>query len=536
MNFDYLYYPFPSKRMCTFASKGMVATSHPLAAQAGLEMLKKGGNAIDAAIATAATLTVVEPTSNGLGGDAFALVSIEGRLRGLNASGPSPKNITIEKVKELGYSRMPKTGWIPVTVPGVPAAWAELSGEYGKLPLSEVLQPAISYAEEGFTVTPVVGKLWESAYQIYKNNLKGEEYRYWFETFAPEGRAPEIGETWSSAGHAWTLKAIADSNGEAFYRGHIADKIDCFSRKYGGFLTGEDLSKFYPEWVMPIKVNYRGYNIWELPPNGQGLVALIALKILEGFNLFSDDMLNYYHKQIEAIKLAFSAGKRYITDPDSMSVGVQELLSDSFIQKNRDLIGIKAQTTEPGSLPEGGTVYLATADNQGNMVSYIQSNYMGFGSGLVVPDLGIALQNRGYTFSLDRSHANCLEPGKKTYHTIIPGFLEKESEYMGPFGVMGGYMQPQGHVQVITNMIDLNLNPQAALDACRWQWEKDKMVLIEQTFPQQIAQALNRKSHDIKVLLDSTGFGRGQIILRNKQTGLLIGGTEPRTDGYIAVW
>ncbi len=536
MKFDFLSYPYGSQRMTTFGRRGMVATSQPLAAQAGLEVLKNGGNAIDAAIATAAALTVVEPTSNGIGSDAFALVWTKGELHGLNSSGPAPKSTSIEALKERGYTEMPKFGWMPVTVPGAPGAWAELSKKFGKLSLSEVLRPAIDLAENGYPISPITGKYWNIAYRRYKESLQGAEFTPWFETFASRGRAPRIGEMWQSGGHADTLRIIGETYAEAFYRGELAEKIGHFSQKFNGFLAVEDLAEFTPEWVTPIAVNYRGYDVWEIPPNGQGLVALMALNILKGFDFSTKDSIETFHRQIEAIKLAFADGQRYITEEKKMSVKVADLLSDAFAVERRSLIGDNALTPEPGTPPQGGTVYLATADGEGNMVSFIQSNYMGFGSGLVVPGTGIALQNRGHNFSLDPKHDNCLEPGKRTYHTIIPGFLTRDNQPVGPFGVMGGFMQPQGHLQVIMNTIDFNLNPQAALDAPRWQWMEDKKVIVEHGFSQDMAQALMRKGHHIQVALDGGGFGRGQIIWRNPETGVLMGGTEPRTDGAIAVW
>ena len=535
MYFDSLYYPFTSRRMVVFAQNGMVATSQYLAAQAGLEILKNGGNAIDAAVATAACLTVVEPTSNGIGGDAFALIWTKGKLHGLNSSGPAPKSISLKAVRKLGYEKMPDFGWLPVTVPGVPAAWATLSESFGRLPFKEVLKPAINYADKGYPVSAVVSNLWKFAYQRYKENAQGEVFKYWFETFAPWGRAPEPGEIWSLPEQAQTLQLIADSKAKSFYQGELAEKIDSFSSQYGGFLRKEDLEDFSPEWVTPIKVNYRGYDVWEIPPNGQGLVSLIALNILKGFEFISKDDPETYHKQIEAMKLAFSDGEKYITESKEMKIKVEDLLSLDYTEERRKLIGEKALTPSPGKPSKGGTVYLVTADSQGNMVSYIQSNYMGFGSGLVVPGTGISLQNRGSNFSLNPLEVNCLEPGKRTYHTIIPGFLTKDNKAVGPFGVMGAFMQPQGHLQVIINTIDFKLNPQAALDAPRWQWIEKKKVIVEQSFPRHIAEALSRKGHIIQIALDSGGFGRGQIIWKDDKE-LLIGATEPRADGAVAAW
>lgn len=535
VKFDALHHPYPSRRMTTYAKNGMVATSQPLAAQAGLEILKQGGNAIDAAIATAAALTVVEPTSNGIGSDAFALVWVNKQIYGLNSSGYSPSSISIDAVKARGHNEMPKFGWVPVTVPGAPAAWAELSQRFGKLTLSEVLAPAVKLAKEGYPVSPILGKYWNSAYKTYKKNLLTDEFKPWFETFAPQGSAPQIGELIQLPHHAATLHEIGETNAESFYRGNLAQKIAEFSRQYNGFLSAEDLADFRPTWVEPIRVNYRGYDVWEIPPNGQGLIALMALNILNGFEFPAKDLAETYHKQIEAIKLAFADGLAYITDPNHMKERVSDLLSEAYAQARRELIETEAILPEAGSPNRGGTVYLATADGEGNMVSFIQSNYMGFGSGLVVPGTGISLQNRGHTFSLNPDDANALGPKKRTYHTIIPGFLSKDGEAVGPFGVMGGFMQPQGHVQVLMNTIDFHLNPQAALDAPRWQWIKEKTVEVEQGTPEHIVAALVRMGHDVKIATDTGGFGRGQMIWR-MSNGVLAGGCEPRTDGAIAAF
>ncbi|MBY7144191.1 gamma-glutamyltransferase [Virgibacillus sp. NKC19-3] len=529
-------HPYPATRNATYAKNGMVATSQPLAAQAGLDILKKGGNAIDAAIATAACLTVVEPTGNGIGSDAFALVWTKGKLHGLNASGRSPKNISIDAIKEAGHDKMPTYGWFPVTVPGAPSAWAALSNEFGKLSLQEVLQPAIDYASEGFPVSPTLGKLWKKAYQKFKVNLTDKVFESWFQTFTPNGRAPRVGEIWTSPDHAKTLQSIADTGAESFYRGDLAEKIAAYSQENGGFLTKEDLAEHKAEWVKPIKVNYRGYDVWEIPPNGQGIVALQALNILRGFDFKEKESTDTYHKQIEAMKLAFVDGFKYVTEEQHMKYTSKQMLSDAYAEKRRALITEEALTPEAGDPSDSGTVYLATADNEGNMVSFKQSNYMGFGSGIVIPGTGIAMQNRGHDFSLDPNHVNALDGGKRTFHTIIPGFLTKGEEPIGPFSVMGGLMHPQGHLQIVMNTIDFGLNPQATLDAPRWRWDKDKTVELEHRFPHHIAQELADKGHDIKIQLDSTGFGRGQIIWRDPDTGVLVGGTESRTDGAIASW
>jgi len=536
MYFDSGYNPYTSHRAVVYGRNGCVATSQPLAAEAGLYIMRQGGNAIDAAIATAACLTVVEPTSNGIGGDAFAIVWTKGELHGLNSSGPAPTSISIDAVKKLGHEKMPIAGWAPVTVPGAPGAWAELSKKFGRLSFADVLKPAIDYARDGYPVSPILGYFWGRAYEAYKK-FDGEEFARWFEVFAPKGRAPKIGEMWSSEAHATTLEEIAETNSESFYRGGLADKMAKASKEAGGFLTAKDLAAFKPEWVKPISINYRGYDVWEIPPNGQGLVALTALNILKGYEFSNRDCIDTAHKQIEAIKLAFTYGKQVITDPlHTNQSHVGWLLGEKFAEEIRAQINDNALTPNPGQLPKGGTVYLCTADGEGNMVSYIQSNYMGFGSGIVVPDTGIAMQNRGHDFSLDENHVNCLKGGKRTYHTIIPGFLTKGNTPIGPFGVMGGYMQPQGHTQVIMNTIDFALNPQMALDAPRFQWAEGKTVDLEPNFPRHIAEGLAKMGHDIRIANNSGVFGRGQIIWRDTETGVLAGGTESRTDGAVVAF
>lgn len=528
--------PYCSRRRQVYAGKGMVATAQPLAAQAGLDMLKKGGNAIDAAIATAASLTVLEPTSNGIGSDAFAMIWTHGKLYGLNASGVAPEKMTIDAIRDRGLDRIPAHGFEPVMVPGTPAAWAACSERFGRLPFKELLQPAIDYAENGFPVSPVVAANWQAAFRDYQENLHGALFEPWFRTFAPDGKAPEAGQLWKSPAHARTLRAIADSKAQDFYHGSLADKIDRFSREQDGFIRKHDLESYHPDWVEPISVNYRGYDVWELPPNGQGLVTLLALNVLKQFDLAGKNDVETYHRQIEALKLAFTDGKAYITDPKAMHGETAKLLSEAYAAERSRLIGEQAIEPAPGHLPAGGTVYLAAADGEGNMVSYIQSNFMGFGSGVVVPDTGIALQNRGYTFSLNPGDANVLAPGKKTYHTIIPGFLTHNGLPVGPFGVMGGYMQPQGQLQVLSSTIDFHLHPQAALDAPRWQWLGGKEVLVEPDFPEDVARSLIRRGHDVRISLDTGSFGRGEIIWRDPDTGVLAGGTESRADGSVAGW
>lgn len=538
MSIDPLFNPYPSYKNSQYATKGVVATSQALASQAGLHILKLGGNAIDAAIATAAALTVVEPCSNGIGGDAFALVWTNNQLHGLNASGPSPQSISIDAVKAKGYTAMPELGPIPITVPGAPAAWAALSKRFGKLSLKDVLQPAIELAEEGFAVSATVAELWKQCYNTYKKNNTEGQFDAWFELFSADGKdaPPAAGERWRSPSHAQTLRKIAETNSEDFYRGELAKQISSHVQSLGGFLAEADLNAYYPEWVKPIKANYRGYDVWEMPPNGQGLVALLALQTLDQFKKPIRDDVETYHHQIEAMKLAFADGYHYITDYNHLQVNIDDILNEQYAKQRFALIGDNAALPKHGKPTGSGTVYLATADEDGNMVSLIQSNFMKFGSAVVVPGTGIALQNRGKGFSLDENHVNALAPNKKSYHTIIPGFLTKDGQPIGPFGVMGGVMQPQGHVQVLINAIDFHLHPQAALDAPRWQWVGGKTVLVEPHFPTAHAQSLTRKGHDIKYATDSYTFGRGQIIWWDAQLHSYIAGTDARADGAVAIW
>lgn len=534
MNFDTTYNPYYSKRNTVVAKNGMVATSTPLAAQAGLEMLKKGGNAIDAAIATAATLTVVEPTANAIGGDGFSIVWFEGEMYGLNGSGFSPKDISIEKLKALGHETMPIHGTAPINVPGIPATWAALNKRFGKLSLLECLTPAIEYARNGYPVSPTQAKYWTRILKRYETQLDGSEYAPWFKQFTIDGRAPKAGEMFYLKDQADTLESIGKTNAESFYRGDIAKKIASYVKEHGGFLSEEDLADFEPEWTNPISVNYKGYDVWEMPPNAQGIVTLLALNILKGFDFTTRDDVETYHKQFEAMKLAFAVAKEHVTDPKFMKVDVESLLSDEYADKLR--AQIKDTATKVDVLPSpGGTVYLAAADKDGNMVSYIQSTYMDFGSGIVVPGTGVALHNRGADFSLDENHINALAPRKRTYHTIMPGFMTKNGQAVGPFGVMGKYMQPQGQLQVVMNTVDFGLNPQMALDAPRWQFTNGMSFDIENTTGMHLVEGLMAKGHEMTIANDPFLFGRGQIIWRD-ENDVLFGATESRTDGQVAVY
>ena len=538
--FDPLRQRYPSQRFPLYARGGMVNCSSPQAAAAGLEVLRKGGNAVDAAVAAAATLTVVEPTANGIGSDAFALVwsEREQRLFGLNSSGPAPQLLSIDRVMADGRAvngKMPVRGWTPVTVSGAPGAWAALNGRFGRLTLSEDLSPAVAYAEGGYPCGPNLAAMWQLSFDTFSRTLTGPEYRPWFETFAPGGRAPKAGEMIYLPDHGATLRAIGESNAEAFYRGDIARKIDAQSRRDGGYIRYEDYAAFQPRWVEPISVNYRGFDVCEIPPNGQGIVALMALNILKEFSLVDREDPRTVHRQLEAVKMAFADAFRYVTDPDRMEIDYRDLLSPAYGAMRAREMGERARIWTHRLPPKSGTVYLCCADGEGNMVSYIQSNYMGFGSGIVVEGTGISLQNRGADFSLDPGAANCLMPRKRTYHTIIPGFLMKDGRPIGPFGVMGAYMQPQGHVQVMTNYIDFHLDPQQALDAPRWQWLRDGTVTVESRFSPDLARALRRLGHDVRLDINTPSFGRGQMIVR-LDNGVLVGGTESRTDSNIACY
>lgn len=528
---------YNSIRNVVYGKNGAVVTSTPIAAQVGLDILKKGGNAVDAAVATAACLTVVEPTGCGIGGDAYALVWIqkENKLYGLNSSGFAPERMKLEEYE--GMAAMPKYGFGAVTVPGIPAAWAELNRKYGKLSLLECLKPAINYARDGYVVGKTVSKLWQIAYDEYEENLVGEEYKYWFDTFGKMGRAPKPGEIFKCEEMAATLEEIGRTNSESFYRGSLADEIDKFSRKYNGFIRKSDLEKFYPQWVEPISTEYKGYNVFEIPPNGHGITVLMALNILKGFNLDSNrENLDNYHKIIESLKLAFADSKSYVTDIKEMKVQMKVLLNEEYAEKRRKLISSKAVEPVCGDPYSPGTVYLCSGDKDGNMVSYIQSNYTEFGSGLVVPGTGIALHNRGNNFSLDKNHVNVVKPFKKPYHTIIPGFLCKNDEAVGAFGVMGAFMQPQGQLQVLTNLIDFHMNPQEALDAPRWQWIKGNEIQVESDINEEIVEGLRKKGHEIMVIDDFTNMGKGQIILKNTENGSYVCATEKRCDGHVAIW
>ena len=533
MQIDVPGYPYRSQRMPVLAERGVVATSQPLAAQAGLSILQQGGNAVDAAIATGLVLTVVEPTSNGIGSDVFALVWDGDKLHGLNGSGRAPARATAAACRAEGNRTMPVHGWWPITVPGAPRAWFDLHQRFGKLPFEKLFEPAIYYAEQGYLVSPVIAHYWRIAAERTFGGFDGPEFRPWFETFAPDGKVPSVGDRWSSPALAATLRTIAASGGRDFYEGDLAAKIAGFAAETGGLIDRDDLAAHTSSWVEPIGVSYRGHEVWEIPPNGQGIAALIGLNILEGLDLaqYARESVESYHLQIEALKLGLIDAGRYVADQDQVQVPVDWLLSAEYAAERRALIGDRALDPLPGKPPTAGTIYLCAADSDGMMVSYIQSNYVGFGSGLVVPNTGIALHNRGFGFTLEQGHPNELAPRKRPFHTIIPGFLTRESRAIGPFGVMGGFMQAQGHLQMIVNQLDYGHNPQVSLDAPRWRWSHGRRVYLEADVDPRIVAGLRARGHDAQIEPVNSQYGRGQII-RRLPAGGYMAGSDWRSDGY----
>lgn len=529
-------YPFPSRRRSLYARRGIVGSTHPVASEAGLFILRQGGNAIDAAVAMAITLACVEPNANGIGGDNFAIVWHEGKMYGLNSSGPAPMALSIEALKQKGFDQMPDSGWESVTVPGAPAGWKALSERFGKLPFEKLFEPALDAAENGIALTGDVGVSLQHVADHYRDLLGEDLSKPFIDTFMPEGKPHSIGDVLKLPDHARALRSIAESGAKSFYTGEINDAIIAFSNKTGGYFKPDDFATFIPQWVEPVSINYRGYDVWEIPPNGQGLCALIALNILKGFEFKPDSFgtPRTLHLQFEAMKLAFADAAKHIADPKYMTTSVEDLLSDAYAEERRKVIGESALEPFPGTPHSGGTVYFATADGDGNMVSMIQSNYAGFGSGLVVPGWGITLHNRAANFSFEKGHVNELAGGKRPYHTIIPGFLTKDNNPVGPFGVMGGFMQPQGHMQVIMNTVDFQMNPQAALDAPRFCWKQGKKIDVESCFDPDTIDALLKRGHELTPVNpdDSNPFGRGQVIWKT-DAGTLCGGTEPRGDGCL---
>jgi gamma-glutamyltranspeptidase/glutathione hydrolase len=527
MDFNYQN-TYPSVRLPLFA-RNLVSTSHPLAAQAGLRMLLQGGNAVDAAVAAAAALTVAEPCSNGLGSDAFCILWDGSALHGLNASGRAPQAWTPDYFRSRygqDTATPPQRGIDSVTVPGAVSAWTALSQRFGKLAFAELMAPAIELAERGYCVPPVVQRKWVAAQGL-------QSQPGFSQAFLPRGRAPEVGELFTFPAAARALRSIAASAGESFYTGDIAQAIAKFSAEHGGALSLADLAAHRCDWVTPIAKNYRGYTLHEIPPSGQGIAALMALGMLEQFDLGSmpvDGALSR-HLQIEAMKLAFADVYRFVAEPTSMEVSAEQMLSVDYLAARARLIDPRrAQEFKAGSPADahrrGGTVYLTAADASGMMVSFIQSNYMGFGSGCVEPAFGISLQNRGFGFSLQTGSPNLVAPGKRPFHTIIPAFLTKDGEPVMSFGVMGANMQPQGHVQTLVRMLDHGQNPQAACDAPRWRFNTGLEINVEPTMDASTVQGLSELGHKTVISTDVyQDFGAGQFIWR---------AGDPATQGYIA--
>ncbi|MFM7120744.1 MAG: gamma-glutamyltransferase family protein [Gammaproteobacteria bacterium] len=510
--------PYPSRRSPVCAAN-VVATSQPLAAQAGLEMLRRGGNAVDAALAAAITLTVVEPNNNCLGSDAFCQVWDGQQLLGLNASGRAPAAWTRERFS--GRSIMPTLGWDAVTVPGAVSAWVALSERFGALPFAALFEPAIGYAEDGFQVGPKTAFYWRRALQQLRD----------FPAFqAHFGPAPAPGTRFRRPDLARSLRLIATSRGEAFYHGELAERMVAAAHAAGGALSRQDLAAHTADWVTPIASPYRGISLHEIPPNGQGMAAQIALGILAHLPLAPLDSADGVHQQIEAMKIAVRAAFDHFADPAAMRVTPALLLETDMLGRAARGLGPKASPLPPRALPIGpDTVYLCAADRRGMMVSFIQSNYMGFGSGIVIPETGIALQNRGHGFSLDPDHPNCVAPGKRPYHTIIPGFVTADGVPQLAFGVMGGHMQHQGHVQMVTRIFDHHQNPQAASDAPRWHLYPDFSLGLEPGFPEPIARALAERGHDVRYEPQEHVFGGAQLILRTEDG--YVAGSDHRKEG-----
>ncbi|MFC2081385.1 gamma-glutamyltransferase [Bacteroidota bacterium] len=532
-----------ASRSEVIAMHGMAATSQPLATQVCLDVLKAGGNAIDAAIAGNAMLGLVEPTGNGIGGDLFAIIwdAETGRLYGLNASGRSPKSLSLEYFRKNGITSIPSYGPLPVSVPGCVDGWFEMHDKFGSLDMKEILAPAIRYAREGFPVTELI------AYYMQRSVSRLEKYPGFKETYMPGGKTPSKGEIFKNPYLANTLETIAQEGRDAFYKGDIAKTIARYMKDQGGFLSYDDMASHKSEWVEPLSTNYRGYDLWELPPNGQGTAALQIMNILEGYDIASMGFgsREYIHAFVEAKKLAYEDRAKYYSDPDFNTLPIEELISKEYAAERRNLIDSEsaAKTYPAGELEQGNTIYMTVADKHGNMVSLIQSNYRGMGSGMTPYELGFILQDRGELFSLDEGHFNCFAPGKRPFHTIIPAFVTKDGKPYMSFGVMGGGMQPQGHVQIMVNMIDFGMNLQEAGDAPRIQHigssqpTGTKMldggtVLLESAIDYEVIRELVRMGHTVQ--FDLGGYGGYQAILFDEKNGIMYGASESRKDGQAA--
>ena len=522
-------FPYPSQRMPVFA-RNMVATSQPLAAQAGLQMLQAGGNAMDAALATAIALVVVEPTGNGLGSDAFAIFSEGNEVHGVNASGKSPRALSHDHF--AGRTEVPLHGWDPVMVPGAVSLWRDMSVQHGALPFAKLFEPAIRYATEGFHVSPLTAFGWQRAAKVFSR------FESFMATFAPDGHGPNPGDVVRLPDHAATLQSIAETNGASFYEGDIAEKIVAYAKETGGFLTTDDLGEHENISCGTMSQAYGSVELHQIPPNGQGLAALIALGILRHHPVadYQVDGADSLHVQIEAMKLGLADAHRYIADPDHLEFPVERLLDEEYLGQRATEIDMKIAKNPGHGVPKlGGTVYLATGDSQGRMVSFIQSNYHGFGSGIVVPGTGIALQNRGAGFSLDPTHPNCVAGAKRAFHTIIPGFLTRGGTPLSAFGVMGGPVQAQGQLQVVVRLVDYEQNPQTILDAPRWHIIQGREVAIERGIAPNVLGELSRRGHLLNLdntLIGGRPFGGAQMVY-NLGDGF-VGATDPRKDGLAA--
>ena len=525
------------------ARNGMAATSQPLATQVALDILKKGGNAIDAAIAANAVLGVVEPNSCGVGGDLFAIIwsADRGKLYGLNASGRSPRSLKLEYFKENEIEKIPSYGPLPVSVPGCVDGWFEMHDMFGSLQMKDILQPAITYARDGFPVTEVI------AYYLKRETELLKDYPNIKEVYMPGGKAPSKGEIFRNPYLANTLDKIAKGGRNEFYRGTIAKAIDAFMKHNGGFLTYDDLARHHSEWVEPVSTSYRGYDVWELPPNGQGIAALQILNILEGFDIASMGFgsAEYIHLFTEAKKLAFEDRAKYYADPAFSTIPVSQLISKKYAAERRKLINrnIAAKIMPPGNPEAGNTIYLTVADKYGNMVSLIQSNYRGMGSGMCPTGLGFILQDRGEMFTLEEGHNNLYAPGKRPFHTIIPAFITKNGKPWISFGVMGGDMQPQGHAQIVVNLIDFKMNLQEAGDAPRMHHVGSSeptgevmtdggILYLESGFRWEVIQQLLSMGH--KIQWDLGGYGGYQAIMWDDRNKVWFGASESRKDGQAA--
>jgi gamma-glutamyltranspeptidase/glutathione hydrolase len=539
MNFD-----FVSRRSMVSARRGMVAASNPLASQAGLNILRQGGNAADAAIAAAAVMNVTAPASTGIGGDCFALYydAKTGKVSALNGSGRAPSALSIEHMEKEGITgEIPARSVHAVTVPGAAMGWHDLITRFGSMTLADVLQDAIHYASEGYPVSPVFGASWglASVEQLLKDSPNTEDY-------LPNGKSPQVGQVVTLPGLARTLRAVAEGGPQAFYEGPIADAIVKTVQSQGGLMTHDDLKQHTSTWGDPIEVDYRGVTVLEHPPNGQGLAALMALKIAEAWDLASMDNLSpeKLHLMVEAMRLGFADARQYIADPAISPVPVDALLSDNYLAQRRAMVSPKAAMQPPGygTPPDtSDTIYLCVVDGEGNACSFINSLYMGFGSGIVAKGTGVFLQNRGANFVLDAAHPNALAGGKRPYHTIIPGMLLKDGAFYATFGVMGGFMQPQGHMQVVNALIDDDINPQEALDRPRWcltAGTDDSVLALEEGIPVKTMARLAELGHRVEPVSGRGRglFGSGQVIIRDKDSGALFGGSDPRKDGLIAAF